>query len=185
VLRGLAVLIGLFGSVGLTQPLTPQQLTEAIAIGRQCQAPIIRESSARGDFEVYIESPFARAALVAATARVMSQPLDAPGVKKAIQGGYRIWFARTPMAPSPVTVTRVLVRSPAGEIAPVARRDERLFLGTVPSHGIIEPLRARFPEYVFDQLPSGPFVVVAATNRGVERFRVTPHNRSALLRVCN
>lgn len=134
---------------------------------------------------MYIESPFARAALVAATALVMHQPLDARGVKRAMQGGYRIWFARNPEAPLPRTVTRVSVRSGAGEILPIAERDERLFLGTVPSHGIIEPLRARFPEYLFDRLPSGSFVVVVETSSGADQFRVTRKNRTELIRVCN
>ncbi len=184
--RLVAILVWLTTYGDATQPLTTQELADAVAIGQRCQAPIIREPSDRGDFEMYIESPFARVALVAATALVMHQPLDAPGVKQAMQGGYRIWFARTPGAPFPATVTRVSVPSPAGEIVPIAERDERLFLGTVPSHGIIEPLRARFPEYVFDRLPSGPFVVVVATSGGgAQRFRVTQKNRTALIRVCN
>jgi hypothetical protein len=154
-------------------------------LGQRCQAPIIRLSGSRADFDVYVESPFARVALVAAAARVMHQPLDAPGVKRAMRPGYRIWFVRKPEALFPAAITHVTVRSTAGEIMPVAEHDERLFLGTVPSHGIIEALRARFPEFVFDRLPPDSFVVIVGTSRGTQRFAVTRRDRMASIRVCN
>jgi hypothetical protein len=77
------------------------------------------------------------------------------------------------------------VRSRTREILPIAERDERLSLGTVPSHGIVEALRVRFPEYLFDRLPSDPFVVVVETSSGADQFRVTPRNHTGLIRVCN
>lgn len=148
-------------------------MAKAIAIGQTCQAPIIHLAADRADFDAYVESPFARVALVAATARLMHQPLDAPGVKQAMRPGHRMWFGRTPDAPLNVAITQVRVRFATGEIAPVAERNERLFLGTVPSHGIIEALRARFPEFLFDQLPSGKFVVVLGTSRERNNSRLT------------
>jgi hypothetical protein len=116
----------------------------------------------------------------------MHQPLDAPGVKRAMRRpGYRVWFVRKPDAPFPAAITHVRVQSTAGERAPVTERNERLFLGTVPSHGIIEPLRARFPEFVFDPLPQDTFVLVVGTSGGTQRFTVTQRERTALMRVCN
>ena len=79
----------------------------------------------------------------------------------------------------------VTVQSRSGEISPVAEQDERLFLGTAPSHAIIEPLRARFPEFVFDRLPPDNFVVVVATSRGTQRFAVRQRDRAMSIRVCN
>jgi hypothetical protein len=168
--RFAVVLIVLIGSRAAGQPLTSQELAQAIVLGQRCQAPIIRLSGSRADLDVYVKSPFAGIALVAAAARVAHQPLDAPGVKRAMRPGYRIWFARKPEALFPAAITHVTVK--------------RLFLGTVPSHGIIEAL-ARFPEFVFDRLPPDTFVVVVGTSRRTRRFAVTRRDRMASIRVCN
>src|SRR5437868_4910221 len=56
---------------------------------------------------------------------------------------------------------------------------------TKPSHGIIEPLRARFPEFTFDSLPDGPFDVVVVTTKGGRRYHVTDAVRHQSLHVCN
>jgi len=173
------------GSRAAGQPLAPQELAQAIALGQRCQAPIVRLSSSRGDFELYLESPFARVALVSAAARVMHQPLDAPGVKQAMRPGYRIWFVPTPGAPFAPAVTNVTVRFRSGEITPVGEHDERFFLGTVPSHGIIEALRARFPEFEFDRLPPDNFVVLVGTSSGTQTFTVSQRDRLMSIRVCN
>jgi hypothetical protein len=116
---------------------------------------------------------------------MMHQPVDGSIVKGAIRPGYRIWFVPRAMAPVAAAITDVRVRSSGHDIAPVAESDERFFVGTVPSHGIIEPLRARFPEYVFDRLPPGNFIIVADTSRGRKRFAVTERERASVLRVCN
>src|SRR5262245_28494163 len=55
-----------------TADLTETERARAIAIGRTCQAPIILLPAGRRDFDVYIEGPFARVALVAATALMMN-----------------------------------------------------------------------------------------------------------------
>jgi hypothetical protein len=79
----------------------------------------------------------------------------------------------------------VRIRSAAREIAPVAERNERFFLGTVPSHGMVEALRPRFPEFVFERWPQDAFDVVVGTSRGTQGFTVTHRERTALMRVCN
>jgi hypothetical protein len=68
------------GSSRAQETLDEKEVRQAIALGRSCHAPIIRVAASRGDFDVYVESPFARVALVAATALMMYEPLDAPGV---------------------------------------------------------------------------------------------------------
>jgi hypothetical protein len=64
-------------------------------------------------------------------------------------------------------------------------RRNRLFIGTVASYGVIEPLRARFQEFVFPEVPGGELDVALHTNTGVQRYRVTEQDRSRLIRVCN
>ena len=74
------------------ESLDEKEVRHAISVGRSCHAPIIRIAESLGDFDVYVESPFARVALVAATALMMHEPLDAPGVRRAMKHGNRIWL---------------------------------------------------------------------------------------------
>jgi len=82
-------------------------------------------------------------------------------------------------------VSSLSVRSREGEIRPVAERRATLFLGTVPSHGIIPPLRQRYPEFLFDSLPKGDFDVVLHTNQGLQHYRISEKDRAKLIPVCN
>src|SRR5207237_10865344 len=108
---------------------------------------------AAAEFGVYLESPSARMALVAATALVNHARLDAPGVTRAMQEAalptYRVWAApRTGEYPN-VVMKRISIRGTGGgEIQPIEEWHERFWVGTVPSHGIPEALRSRTPEYV-------------------------------------
>ena len=171
---------------GGADALGPDDIAKAIALGRTCRAPIVTLSRPSSDFVVYIETAFARAALVAATATMMSEPLDSRAVQHAMNvEGVRAWTTRRHRANAQVAVTALRLESKGRIIRPVAERDVRLFVGTVPSHGIIEPLRARFPEYTFASLPSGRFEVVVQTTVGMERYAVTPEHQAALLKVCN
>ncbi|HMJ84313.1 MAG TPA: hypothetical protein VK504_14135 [Vicinamibacterales bacterium] len=187
-----ALVIGSFSvlTAALHGSQTPSSLTQEetaywLAVGQRCQAPLIRLPG-RGAFDIYIESPAARAAIVAATATMMHQSLDAPGVKTALQDGYRVWVAFTPSSPTNMAVRRITIRPRGGKVVqPVEVRRERLVVGTAPSHGIIETLRFRFQEFVFPTLPSGELEVVLDTNAGMQRYRVTAQARSLLIRVCN
>ena len=168
------------------QALTVEETASWMAVGQRCQAPVIRIPGRDGTFDIYIESPAARAAVVAATARMMHQSLEARGVKTALRDGYRIWASSTASTRSILTIDRISVRPRVGaSIEATDVRRERLFLGTVASHGIIEPLRARFPEFVFRALPPGPLEVVLHMPAGVHRYRVTDEDRSRLINVCN
>ena len=177
------MMLGVIGRAG--EPLTQTEMGEAMAFGRKCQPPIVRVSSSQ--FDVYVESPFARAALVFATATVNHWPLDAPGVIKAMTPDYRIWAVYKDQADRTVSLTRIGVRPLGGaERAPARIRDwERLFLGVGASHGIIEPLRLRAGEAIFDELPSSDFQIILHTTAGVHRYTVTATDRAARLRVCN
>jgi hypothetical protein len=170
------------------QVLSQEEIARAIELGQRCTAPIVRIAATRGeDFDVYIESPQARAALVVATAMLMHQPLDAAPVRRAMQEpGYRVWGDYVEGSLRTVTVGRIGLRPAAGsEIVAGDQRYERLFVGRAPSHGIIEPLRARFGEAVFDSLPSGDFDVLFHTTAGTERYHVSDKDRATLLHVCN
>jgi len=167
------------------EPLTQTEKDQAFALGRRCQAPIARVAS--GQFDVYVESPLARTALVIATATINHRPLDAPGVIGAMTADYRIWAVYRDEADRTVSVSRIGVRPIGGaERGPLRTLEwERLFLGIGSSHGIIEPLRLRPGEAIYDSLPSGDFQIVLHTTAGVLRPTVTAAARSALLRVCN
>ncbi len=102
-----------------------------------------------------------------------------------MQPGFRRWVQRKPDAPLNVAVTQITVRSSSGTARPVAQRNTRFFLGTVASHGIIEALRSRSPEFLFDSVPPGDCDVVLHTNRGTQLHAVTARDRAKLMRVCN
>jgi hypothetical protein len=98
----------------------------------------------------------------------------------------RVWGVYANGARPDVSVRRITIHATAGtDISPISEQYERFFVGTVPSHGIIEPLRARFGEAVFDALPAGDFDVLFHTTAGTQRYHVTDHARRTPLRVCN
>jgi hypothetical protein len=112
--------------------LTREETARWLAVGQGCQAPLVRIPVQRGAFEIYIESPAARAAVVAATATMMHQSLEAAGVRTALENGYRAWVALTPSSPANVTIERITIRPRAGKmLQPAEVRRERLFIGTV------------------------------------------------------
>ena len=55
----------------------------------------------------------------------------------------------------------------------------------MPSHGIVESLRTRFPEFVFAALPPGDFQVLVQSSTGVQRYTVAARDREQIMRVCN
>lgn len=165
--------------------LSDGERASAIAMGRTCRAPILHITSAASDYDVYVESPFARVALVAATALQMHASLEATGVQRAMKPGYRIWAQLKPTTPVDQRLEEVWVRTRTGDIHPVDVRNNRFFLGTVASHGIVEALRERLPEYTFDSLPPDDFAVIVATSHGRQRYAVRRADRQKLMRVCN
>lgn len=167
------------------EPLTADELKSAASLGLQCQAAITRVTNTAGDFEVFIESPLGRAALVTATAVMMQQPIDAPHVRRAMEPGYRVWLQRKRNDWRPLTVTSLSVQYRGRALKPASVRSGRFVVGSVPSHGIVPELRTRFPEYVFAALPPGRFEVVVATAAGSQSYVVTSNDRKSLMRVCN
>jgi len=166
--------------------LTQEETAHWFAVGQSCQAPVTRIPSRDGMFDIYIESPAARAAVIAATATVMHLPLSAPGVKTALKDGHRIWVVNTGQSLIAPSIDRITVRGGRGEdIEAMDVRRERLFIGTVASHGIIEPLRRRFQEFIFQTLPKGSLNLRLHTRTGVQRYQATEQDRSLLMRVCN
>lgn len=179
-------MVALISGVPLTgAPLSRADMDQALALGRHCRAPIVHLTA--GQFDVYVESPFARAALVFATAIINHRVLDDPGVTGAMTSDYRIWAVYSDMADRTVSVTRIGVQPPGRpEVGPVRERpQERLVLGVGGSHGIIEPLRLRTGEAIFDELPPGVFQVVLHTTAGAMHLSVTARERASQLRVCN
>lgn len=157
----------------------------AIELGRSCRAAIRRVPAGDNDFTVYIESPAGRVALIAAAAQMMGQSLEAPGVARAMKPGYRIWPVRTPAARHDRWVTGLYVQARGSQLFPTATGGEKLFLGSVPTHGIVPDLRDRRPQFTFVSLPVGPFDVALQFNDGEQRYRVERADASGYLPVCN
>ena len=180
----LLVLLGIGGESSDAESLTAQQLARAVEMGSNCEAPIIRIAG-RSDFDIYVETPLGRAALVVATARMMQQSLDAQNVRTAMRPVYGVWLDRTRDKWQRFSLNTMTIWSHGVEIHPSAVRNARLFLGTVPSHGIIEPMRTRRPEFLFDSLPAGGFDIVVHGTGGDQRYSVGELQRGMPMRVCN
>lgn len=166
--------------------LNRDEVLRWMSVGEKCEAPLIRIVTRDGNFEVYIESPEARAAIVSAAATMNHQPLDASRVMTALRDGYRIWVTYTDGSSRRVSVSRISLRtSRQPELQPIAVHDERLFVGIAPSHGLVEAVRARFPEFEFPDLPSRNFTVVLHTSAGLQQYAVTDNDGKRMMRVCN
>jgi hypothetical protein len=163
--------------------LTQQEMHEAIAVGRRCEAPIVRVTRPDSEFAVYIESPSGRAALVTAAATLMHQSIDASHVRRSMLPGYRVWVQRADHRWHSLTILNITARHLGRIIEPTSVRTTKLFLGTVPSHGILPDLRMRSPEFTFSDLPAVAFDLDIETNQGHRRLRVD--SGRSLMRVCN
>src|SRR5258705_7462343 len=102
------------GDASQTSSLTSEETAVWMSVGQRCQAPVTWIRGRDGTFEVYIESPAARAAVVAATATVMHRSLEARGVKTALKEGYRIWAFSNAAALSTWTINGISVRARGG-----------------------------------------------------------------------
>jgi hypothetical protein len=181
----------LIGVVSAQEPLAPAQIKQAMALGRSCSdIPIVRVGAKRGDFEVFIEGPSARVALHAAAARQMHQPFDTSSVTRDIAApDYRIWLQYVLHGRRKVSVRRVVLQPkgdarPSAVILPVRERPFQLTVGHLPAHGIVNEVRWRNFEWVFDRLPVDDFQVILATTAGEQRYTVTAADRVRLMRVC-
>lgn len=171
--------------------LTDTQVKEAIALGRACgDVPIAKIGAKGGDFNVFIEGPFARVALHAAAARQMHQPFDVSKVRGDVASrDYRIWAQYVLDGRRTVSVERVVLQGiddngRSAVIQPARDRPFQLTVGHLPAHGIMDELRWRFWEWIFDRLPVGEFHVILETSAGVQRYRVTSRDRAALTKIC-
>jgi hypothetical protein len=114
------------------------------------------------------------------------QLLDASRVQTSLRDGYRIWATYTDGSRRNVSVSDITIQAIGGrELRSVGAREERLTLGIASSHGLLEDVRARFPEYMFPNVPAHDFYVVLHTSVGIQRYRVTPDDRARLMDVCN
>src|SRR5436190_1950634 len=103
----LCTVICIVGGVLQTR-LTDRELADAIALGRTCKAPIIHFDAP--EYDLYVESSFAHAALIAAVAVVNHESVDAPGIRRAMTAPAAIWVVRKfGVEPMP-TVERVTVQ---------------------------------------------------------------------------
>ena len=164
--------------------LTDAELADAVALGKRCKAPIVHFETP--EYDLYVESPFAHAALITAVAVVNHESVDAPGVRNAMTAPAAIWLTRKFGVAAMPTLDRIAVQPlHAVEIRATAERRERLFAGTLPSHGIVDNLRTRLPQYEFSDLPAGDYDVVVHLENGVRRHRVTASVRASAMDVCN
>src|SRR5215471_226576 len=86
-----AILMMCAASGAQTASLRTEEVAGWMATGQRCQAPLTRITTRDGNFEIFIESPDARAAIVAAAATMNHQPLDSSRVQTSLRDGYRIW----------------------------------------------------------------------------------------------
>jgi hypothetical protein len=187
-----AIGLPLGAGVAAQGSLTESQIKDAIALGKDCGGiPLIRVGSPRGDFNVFIESPFARVAIHAAAARQMHQPFAAPQMTRDILApDYRVWVQYVPDGRRAVSVSRVLLQptgetGTAGVIQPVRERGfSQLSVGALPAHGIITEVRWRGSEWRFDRIPAGDFKVILMTSAGQQRYAVTAKDRATPMKVC-
>ena len=187
-----ALVFALTASAGAQSRLSERQLADAIAVGRQCgNVPLLRAEAARTDFVVFIEGPFARVAEHAAVARQMHVPFSASNVTPDMAApDYRVWAQYTLTGRRTVAVDRVILRSLAGTpvavvIQPIREsRRPQLTLGPIPAHGIIDEVRWRWHEWIFDRLPANDFQVVLETTGGRQPYNVTKEVRQRFMRVC-
>jgi hypothetical protein len=171
--------------------LTETQVKAAVALGKSCsELPLVKVGAARGDFNVFIEGPFARIAVHAAAARQMHQPFDASKVPADVAApDYRIWVQYTRGGRTAVSVNHVVLqpngkRGASTMIRPVRERPFQLTVGHLPGHGIIDEVRWRHWEWMFDHLPAGEFQVILETSAGPQRYTVTERDRATSMRVC-
>ena len=139
-------------------PLTTQELADAIAIGQRCQAPIIRESSGRVRLRDVHRKPVRTGGPCS-----RDRPCHAPASRRAWpQTGDTRRLSDLGLR----GILKLRCYSRLGTIAgrrdPANRRTRRTI---VPRHGSVARVSSNlcapaFPEYLFDRLPSGPFVVV-------------------------
>ena len=174
--------------------LTETQVKEAAALGKACgDVPIAKVGAKGGDFNVFIEGPFARIALHAAAARHMHQPTFGVYRPESAEmwsaSDYRIWAQYTLEGRRTVSVDHVVLQE-AGKhgmhavILPVRDRPFQLTVGHLPAHGIVNEVRFGNWEWTFDRIPVNEFHVILETSAGVQRYRVTARDRNALMRIC-
>jgi hypothetical protein len=187
----LAMVFSCTCAIGAQERLTVAQVKEAIALGRACgDVPIAKIGAKRGDFNVFIEGPFARIALHAAAARQMHQPFDVSNVRGDVASpDYRIWAQYVLEGRRTVSVDRAVLQAIDNEginavVQPVRDRSFQLTVGHLPAHGIMDEVRWRNWEWIFDRLPGSEFDVILETSAGVQRYRVTSRERAALMKIC-
>ena len=173
------------------EALSPSAVQEAIALGKSCgDVPILRVTKPGGDFDVFIEGPFARIAVHAAAARQMHQPFSPANITPDIGApDYRVWLQYAPSGRRTLTANGVLLQSRSGAasgrvIQSIRDRGAQLTAGALPAHGIMTEVRWRGWEWTFDRLPNGEFDVVVETTAGAQRYRVTSQERARRMRVC-
>jgi hypothetical protein len=178
-------------AVAAQELLTDTQVKEAVALGRACgDVPIAKVGAKGGDFNVFIEGPFARIALHAAAARQMHQPFDVSKLRGDVAApDYRIWAQYVLEGRRTVSIDRVVLQGTDNKgmnavIQPVRDRPFQLTVGHLPAHGIMDEVRWRNWEWIFDRLPVSEFHVILETSAGVQRYRVTSRERAALMRIC-
>ena len=172
-------------AVAAEEPLTDMQVKDAVALGKDCgDVPLVKVGAAQGDFNVFVEGAFARIAVHAAAARQMHQPFDTSKVKGDLAAlDYRVWVQYSSRGTSdgfgescrPSTTGE---KGASTTIRPVRERPFQLTVGRLPGHGIIDEVRLRRWEWMFDRLPAGEFQVILDTSAGTQRYTVTARDRA-------
>jgi hypothetical protein len=163
----------LVAAIQTLEPLSDQQIKEAIELGRSGKVPIVQVGTflgvTKGGFNVWIEGPIGRIAAASERAFRQYRPFDVKDVTDEMKAPlYRVIAERDERGGNRVAFVQHIVLQPKGAkgmdgvIQPV-KEDRRLVGG------------ARF-----DRLPDGEFDVVIATPSGAQKYNVSLKQRERI-----
>jgi len=139
------------------EPLTEQQVNDAIALGKAGTVPIVRVSKFLGDFDIFIEGPVARIAAAAADATKRYRPFDVSKVTRDLAApNYTIYVRHSQGSRSSVLASDIVLQPK----------------GAKGMDGVIQPVRERLGVATFDHFPDGDFQVVVVTGAGPQTYTV-------------
>lgn len=147
------------------EPLTEQQVTDAIALGKGGTIPIVRVSKFLGDFDVFIEGPVARIAAAAADATKRYRAFEVSNVTRDMAAQDFTIYVRNAQGSRGSVLASHIVLQPKGAKG---------------MDGVIQPVRERLGVATFDHLPDGEFQVVVVTGAGPQTYAVSEKDRAKI-----
>ena len=154
-------------------PLSNDQVSEAIALGKKGDVPIALVGRilgiSKGDYDVFVEGPMGRIAAAADRATKQLRPFTPTDVTaEMMEPLYRVALQRTEHASRFPTPKHIVL---------MPRKTKDLDLAIQP---VRESGRTSAWEAFFERLPDGEFDVVVATSDGTQRYSVDAKARQKI-----